>query len=607
MANILCGVLIGTVAVMTVFASSASVPLPNAKPAQNQLHNVQGTKNESSVVINSSDEISIITDKTSRSSKPLSPQDKNLYRLVFDLQQEELWSIADQFIEKIDNDVLIGHVLSQRYLNPSYAPSANDLRKWAEDYADHPQSVFIDSKRSTYKSQITGTMTQLRYFSNGSKYISTKYNQSQRYEMRLVRQKIAQYLDRGAITAALSYFKKHRVKRYIDVIDEANILSKIAAHYMYLDRLDKARATALSALKLSKEAPLAGWVAGLTAWIEKDFVAATKYFSNASQATYASPWTVAAASYWGARSAARAGLRREVVPLLGRAIEHQRTFYGLIAMKAMEKSIGSMEFDFDWSMPKLNASHIDTLMKYRVGARVIALIDIGRLSSAQAELYNLPVKGNPQLAIAAIALANHYNLAGYAMRFSSIMTKDNDDYYDAGLFPVSNWTQDVKDGDKALINAFIRQESRFQPRAKNGTGARGLMQVMPGTAAYITGDDNFKTSQGQRLLDYPKINVEIGSNYLNHLTSLDIVDDDLFHLTIAYNAGPGKLARWKKQLKIDDPLLFIELIPASETRAFVERVVTNYWIYQIQMGLTPKTLLDVAQGQWPILKNKKSD
>ena len=74
----------------------------------------------------------------------------------------------------------------------------------------------------------------------------------------------------------------------------------------------------------------------------------------------------------------------------------------------------------------------------------------------------------------------------------------------------------------------------------------------------------------------------------------------MFSLAIAYNAGPGKLSRWKKEIAIKDPLLFIELIPSSETRAFVERVLTNYWIYQMQMGIEPTTLLKVAEGHWPV-------
>jgi soluble lytic murein transglycosylase len=576
------------------YDSYALPPFPTAKPILGSESTNVTVDEKDAIAKNSS------TSVIDHSIDPLGHQDQELYKLVFDLQQNGDWDTADKIIEKIDNPILMGHVLAQRYLSPEYPPSFEDIKSWSRLYNDHPQSRFINAKQSTYKSQVNGTMVELRYFSNGSKYISNTYNKSQRYELRLVNQKIRDYLDRGAVTAALSYFNKHRSQSYIDDIDKAQILSKIAAHYMYLKKLDKARTTALKALRVSDQAPLAGWVAGLTAWMEGDFVAATQYFTTASNAQYASPWTVSAASYWGARAATRAGLNREVVPLLGKAIENQRTFYGLIAMKAMERAIGDMPFDFNWDMPTWTVDQADILYRYPAGARALALVHVGRISSAETELYNLPVKNNEELATAAIAFANHYNLAGYAMRFSSILTKDGGAFYDGGLFPISSWTKELE--DKALINAFIRQESRFQPTAYNKTGARGLMQIMPETAAFITNNSEFKTNEGQRLLNYPKVNIGIGSQYLKHLKSLNVVKNDLFSMAIAYNAGPGKLGRWKKELNSDDPLLFIELIPSSETRAFVERVVTNYWVYQIQMGLEPKTLLNVAQGQWPILE-----
>ena len=68
-------------------------------------------------------------------------------------------------------------------------------------------------------------------------------------------------------------------------------------------------------------------------------------------------------------------------------------------------------------------------------------------------------------------------------------------------------------------------------------------------------------------------------------------------MMIAYNAGPGNLVRWKAGLKdVDDPLLFIESIPSPETRAFVERVMVNYWIYRIRMGQETPSLDAVADS-----------
>lgn len=535
----------------------------------------------------------IVPQKISNTA-PLTKREINLYKDIFELQSKEQWAQADTLLSKVKNNILVGHALAARYAHPSYDMNDDEKKQWMAHYADHPQSTTLDKKSSTARNNVMGTLADLRYFSNGSKYISEKYNNAQRYELRSVKRSISKNLDNGKVSAALGYFNNHRVQDYIDPIDKAQILAGMASQYLYLKHIDKARSTALKALKVSKQAPLAGWVAGLIAWMDDDMVASARYFTIAANAPYASPWMTSAASYWGARASTRAGLYKDVSTLLAKAVKNQRTFYGIIATKAL-----GYGYDFNWTMPQLSAKDKDILYQYPSGARALALADINQLKLAEAELFNLPVKTNPKLANAAIAMAHHYNLAGYALRFSSVIENPAGGYYDAGLFPISSWTKHVKQSDTALLNAFIRQESKFIAQAHNKTGATGLMQIMPETASFVSGKSIYKSPRGRELLSNPKTNVTIGSDYLKHLTGLQTVDHDLFGLAIAYNAGPGKFRRWKNELKVDDPLLFIELIPASETRAFVERVVTNYWVYQMQMGIDPKTLTAVAQGNWP--------
>jgi soluble lytic murein transglycosylase len=537
----------------------------------------------------------IVPQKISNTA-PLTKREINLYKDIFELQSKEQWAQADTLLSKVKNNILVGHVLATRYAHSSYDMNDDEKKQWMAHYADHPQSTTLDKKSSTARNNVMGTLADLRYFSNGSKYISEKYNNAQRYELRSVKRSISKNLDNGKVSAALGYFNNHRVQDYIDPIDKAQILAGMASQYLYLGYIDKARNTALKALKASKQAPLAGWVAGLIAWMDNDMVASARYFTIAANAPYASPWMTSAASYWGARASTRAGLYKDVSTLLAKAVKNQRTFYGIIATKAL-----GYGYDFNWTMPQLSAKDKDILYQYPSGARALALADINQLKLAEAELFNLPVKTNSKLANAAIAMAHHYNLAGYALRFSSVIENPAGGYYDAGLFPISSWTKHVKQSDTALLNAFIRQESKFIAQAHNKTGATGLMQIMPETAAFVSGKSVYKSPQGRDLLSNPKTNVTIGSDYLKHLTGLQTVDNDLFGLTIAYNAGPGKFRRWKNELKVDDPLLFIELIPASETRAFVERVVTNYWVYQMQMEIDPKTLTAVASGAWPKL------
>ena len=79
------------------------------------------------------------------------------------------------------------------------------------------------------------------------------------------------------------------------------------------------------------------------------------------------------------------------------------------------------------------------------------------------------------------------------------------------------------------------------------------------------------------------------------------VKGNLIYLTAAYNGGPGNLKKWlDKTNYLNDPLLFMESIPSRETRWFIEKVLTKYWIYQNQFGETSKSIKMLAKGENPI-------
>ena len=118
-----------------------------------------------------------------------------------------------------------------------------------------------------------------------------------------------------------------------------------------------------------------------------------------------------------------------------------------------------------------------------------------------------------------------------------------------------------------LLAAVIYSESKFDPSARSGAGAVGLMQLLPDTARGIaarTGGDGFVVSD---LLD-PEINVRYGSWYLRNL--LNRYDDDLRTALAAYHAGPGNVDAWRRKgVGIQFP----------ETRAYVDRVVDAQEVY----------------------------
>jgi soluble lytic murein transglycosylase-like protein len=130
-------------------------------------------------------------------------------------------------------------------------------------------------------------------------------------------------------------------------------------------------------------------------------------------------------------------------------------------------------------------------------------------------------------------------------------------------------------------------------------GARGLLQIMPATASYVTGDNSLRGSNVSRLHD-PGFSLEVGQRYVHYLARSENVNGDLIRLLASYNAGPGNLGRWLPAIRHrDDPFLFIESIPVGETRQFVQRVLAYSWIYAARLGLPSPSLDALATGRFP--------
>jgi soluble lytic murein transglycosylase-like protein len=151
------------------------------------------------------------------------------------------------------------------------------------------------------------------------------------------------------------------------------------------------------------------------------------------------------------------------------------------------------------------------------------------------------------------------------------------------------------------VFAFMRLESAFNPAATSPAGARGLMQLMPATAAAM--DSRSFKGRGDLLLD-PEINVTLGQRYLRHLLEEPLIGGELVRLAAAYNGGIGNLTRWKRLQdnrgeKREDALLFLESLPAAETRHFIARLLYSYWMYSERLGQPTASLDQIAQGEWP--------
>jgi soluble lytic murein transglycosylase len=128
------------------------------------------------------------------------------------------------------------------------------------------------------------------------------------------------------------------------------------------------------------------------------------------------------------------------------------------------------------------------------------------------------------------------------------------------------------DMEAILVLSVVREESRYNRFARSSKGALGLMQLMPDTASWILRD---AVSDAQ--LADPYVNISAGTAYLDYLfRRLETTE----YVVAAYNGGPNNVKKWMKKNPHRSIEVFIEEIPYRETRNFVKRVYTSYYMYR---------------------------
>jgi len=141
--------------------------------------------------------------------------------------------------------------------------------------------------------------------------------------------------------------------------------------------------------------------------------------------------------------------------------------------------------------------------------------------------------------------------------------------------------------DPALVYGLMRAESAMQADALSSAGARGLLQLMPGTAQMVA-QRNALPYSGQRDLMRPVINIPLGVAHLAELQ--DRFDGEWIHVAAAYNAGAGAVRRWLDSRPLGDHDIWLETLPFYETRDYVPRVLAFATLYEWRMGRSPEVL-----------------
>ena len=543
------------------------------------------------------------------SKRILIAEDIKNYRNIIKFQENCNWKVANKFILKLNDKILMGHILAQRYLHPKcYRSQFLELSSWLKMYNDHPQAKRIyrlaikrmpkGNKRPSSPSKVKGIKELKLTKINTTTYKSKlKLNKSQRREKKQLINAIQSRVNKGWPTGAVKLLNQRNTKILLDQTEIDQQKELIAKGYFLANKNNLALEYANEALAKSFiHVPYANWTAGLSSWRLKNYELAAKYFSDFSISLKDDEWHQASGSFWAARSYGELNQYEDINFWLSRASKNSTSFYGVLA-----SIILGLEKQIDWENEKMNSKKKDEVCLIPVCKRIQALIQVGLMKELENEIIKINSVMNKENAIWSLRISQHFNLAYTQLKILSKMKQYGIEFPKKYFYPFPLW-QPIGGFsiDPALIYAFIHQESMFNPLAKSKRGAIGLMQIMPSTAKFISSNKLVKRNNSE-ILKNPEINLQVGQEYINYLMNLKEINGNLIYLTAAYNGGPGNLKKWLKNTNYqDDPLLFMESIPSRETRWFIEKVLTKYWIYKNLLGERSNSLEMLAKGENPI-------
>ena len=537
--------------------------------------------------------------------KPLNTVDTKLYSKIFALQKKGRWQKANRLIRKLSNNLLLGHTQAQRYLHPThYRSRYRELASWLKVYADHPDSKRIYKlalRRKPLKSRAPSSPNlpkNIIFSESGNGGIERTSRRGLRYNRtaHILHSTVRRLVQRQRLTIAEKFLKQKRFKRLNIAHIDINKM-RISSGWFYLGKDHRAHKLGANASNRSGQYyPLGHWYAGLAAYRSGRYINAADHFQSMAAIGGQSRWSQSAAAFWAARSNLVARRPERVTRWLGLAASHPRTFYGVIARRIL-----GLSSPLKWNIPKTKEKGMAAIANNPRAMRAIALIQVGQFNRAERELGYLGLKNDADTRIALLHMADYFGLPSLALKTAIALMRQNQIRLERGLYPVPRWVPG--DGfkiDRALVYAVMRQESAFNTRAKSHAGARGLMQLMPGTAGYMA-QKKFRGWRRNQLYD-PSLNLRLGQKYLGYLLQHETVKGNVLFMAAAYNGGPGNLAKWQRRIfkRTQDPLMFIESMPSRETRDFVERVLSNFWIYRDRFGQNSPTLDAIAQGQIPV-------
>ncbi|UVO49170.1 lytic transglycosylase domain-containing protein [Sphingomonas sp. SUN019] len=321
------------------------------------------------------------------------------------------------------------------------------------------------------------------------------------------------------------------------------------------------------------------WLAGQTAMMRigrpADAMTMFDRYGRGSQA----PQTRAKGFYWAGRAAEAAGRSEEATAFFTRAAGYREQFYGQLSIEHMRRPLvapapitpravdPATRSAFYARETVRAAQFLGTIGQWQDQTAFVRQIAADATSDADHVLANEFARAidRPDLSVMVGRSAMQNGFTDYSLAgFPTVAVPSGHD---------SNWT---------MIHAITRQESQFDRAAVSSAGARGLMQLMPGTAREQAGKIGLSYNPSSLTTD-TSYNVQLGSSYFQRIYA----GYGNYPLAIAaYNAGPGNVNKWLRlngdpRTGAVDMVDWIEAIPYQETKNYVQRVIENAVVYDL--------------------------
>lgn len=323
----------------------------------------------------------------------------------------------------------------------------------------------------------------------------------------------------------------------------------------------------------------AEWLSG---WIALRFLRdprlAQKHFRRmADEVSF--PSSVSRSNYWLGRTAEAAGNKAEATRYYTDAAALGTYFYGQLAAARLGVSPTLP------SMPEITAADRQQFNGAVMGKVARALGEVGEVDVARSFLIRLTDDSHTpgQLALA-VASATSFGRVDISVALARRASNRGTQLVDYG-FPLLE-ADYAASPERALVMGLMRQESNFNREATSSVGAKGLMQLMPETAKMMSKKAGVPY-EPLRLTSDASYNILLGSSYLDGL--IEKFNGSYILAVAGYNAGPGRSVRWMEtngdpRNSVNDAIDWIEMIPFTETRNYVQRVMEGMMVYRLRLG-----------------------